>query len=129
MTSKQKMALLFCIPVNSLNNIENMIGQQFNIAGIISEVDHKISKKGNNWCQFTLDDYSGAHQINIFGQEYEDFKHFLVPFLSVRIKVNIGTFYNSDDAKINFEKFEFLRDVSDEINRISGVMKYIKNGS
>ena len=48
-------------------------------AGIISDVQHRVSKAGKGWALFTIEDYGDSNEFRIFGEEYLKMKHFLVP--------------------------------------------------
>ena len=45
------------IKLNDLKNLNPLVDKELRIAGIIGEVDHKISKNGKGWATFILEDY------------------------------------------------------------------------
>ncbi len=44
------------------------------MCGIISNVKVKMSKKGNRFCVFNLEDFTGQGECIVFGKSYENFK-------------------------------------------------------
>jgi DNA polymerase-3 subunit alpha len=60
-----------------LDRIENFKGQKVNIAGIITQAQHRVNKKGNGWGLFTVQDYNTALEFPLFTEDYQKFKHLL----------------------------------------------------
>ena len=58
------------------------------IAGVITDVQHRVSKNGKGWGLFTLEDYNDSYELRIFGEEYLKFRHFLMinSFISPTVK-------------------------------------------
>lgn len=52
-------------------------GREFRIGGIVSNVQHRISKKGNPFGQFTLEDFSDSYTFYLFSKDYLKFKPML----------------------------------------------------
>lgn len=46
-------------------------GQQVTIAGLITNVDRRVSKKGNPWAIVTVEDLESSIQCMFFGKVYE----------------------------------------------------------
>ena len=40
------------------------------LAGMITNVEHRVSQKGKPWGKFTLEDYDGNHEFTLFGNDY-----------------------------------------------------------
>ena len=51
-------------------------GQAVKLAGIVTNVSHRISQKGAGWGIFTLSDYNGSLEIPLFSDDYMRFKGF-----------------------------------------------------
>ena len=60
-----------------LDRIENFRGQKVKIAGIVTQAQHRINKKGNGWGLFTIQDYNGVLEFPLFTEDYQKFKHLL----------------------------------------------------
>ncbi|MEO5646925.1 MAG: hypothetical protein ABIQ56_01110, partial [Chitinophagaceae bacterium] len=59
----------------TIANIPNYKDQPLKLAGIITKADHKISKKGTGYGQFTIEDYLGSFEFPLFSEDYLDFKN------------------------------------------------------
>ena len=96
------------------------MGNNLSFAGIITDVQHRVSKAGKGWAAFTIEDYNDSHEFRVFGEEYLKFKHFLVPnsFLYVRATIQPG-WTNKDgvtgEPRIKFTDFKLLHDIMDEL--------------
>ncbi len=101
-------------------DLNKYVGANLVFAGIITDVQHRVSKSGKGWASFFIEDYSDSFEFRIFGEDYLKFKHFLVPnsFLFIRTTVQKG-WVNKEgvqgDARLKFTDFKLLHDVMDEL--------------
>lgn len=49
----------------------------FRMGGLIIDAQHRVSKAGNKFGSFTLEDYSGKMEMALFGEDYVRFNHYL----------------------------------------------------
>jgi DNA polymerase-3 subunit alpha len=102
------------------SDLNKYVGSNLSFAGIVTEVQHRVSKSGKGWAIFVVEDYSDSFEFKIFGEEYLKFKHFLVPnsFLFMRTTIQQG-WINKDgvrgDARLKFTDFKLLHDIMDEM--------------
>ncbi len=96
-------------------------GMNLSFAGIITDVQHRVSKAGKGWATFIIEDYNDSHEFRMFGEEYMKNRHFLVPssFLFVKTVVKPG-WVNKDtgiagEPRIQFTDFKLLHDIMDEL--------------
>jgi DNA polymerase-3 subunit alpha len=89
------------------------------VAGVITDVQHRVSKNGKGWGLFTMEDYNDTYEFRIFGEEYLKFRHFLMinSFVYIKAFVREG-WVNRDTGKkgeprIQFNDFKQLQDVMD----------------
>ena len=80
--------------ISDLNEIINnkLVGRNLIISGIVESAEDLISKNGNKWCKFTVDDDTGTHSFSLFGETYLKFhryasKDFII-FLKIRTQLN-----------------------------------------
>jgi len=97
-------------------DLSKLVGSHLTVSGILSNVEHKISQNGNEWASFTLEDFWGAHEFRIFGEEYLKFKPFLTENAFRQIKITISPGWRNKDGKkreprINFTAIQILQDV------------------
>ncbi len=98
--------------VGVFKNLENLIGRDISVAGIVTNVQHRISAKtGKGWASFILEDFNDSYEFRIFGEEYLKFRHFLImnQFLHLKIKVQKG--WNDGNPRISFISMQMLQDV------------------
>lgn len=105
--------------ISAFTNLEQYVNRELTVAGVITDVQHRISKNGKGWGLFTLEDYSESHEFRIFGEEYLKFRHFLMinSFVHVKAFVREG-WVNRDtgkkgDPRLQFNDFKQLQDVMD----------------
>tara|TARA_B110000014_G_C20107314_1_gene582565 strand:- start:1086 stop:2180 length:1095 start_codon:yes stop_codon:yes gene_type:complete len=103
-----------------LKNLEPLVNREVSFAGIVTGVEHRVSKNGKGWAMFTIEDYKDAYEFRIFGEEYLKQRHFLIvnSFVYVKLFVKQG-WVNKEtgkrsDPRIQFNSFEQLQDVMDK---------------
>ena len=133
----------FCnVKINDLDEPKKLRNRELIFAGIVTSVNHKTTKTGNPFGNFTIEDYDGTIQLALFSEDYLRFKHFLNKDALLFIKARVQPKYGSADVleiKITnigllsevLKKFVnditlklSLTDITDElIDRISKTMK------
>ena len=95
-------------------------GANLSFAGIITDVQHRISKAGKGWGMFTVEDYNESYEFRIFGEDYLKFKHFLIPNQFLFIKTTILPGWTNkegvkSDPRLKFTDCKLLHDIMDEL--------------
>ncbi len=93
--------------------LKKLEGKTMSFAGIITDVQHRISKAGNPWATFVVEDYRESYEFRIFKEEYLKFKHFLSLNSFLYIKVNFKKNYYDESIKVSFIEFKLLSEVLD----------------
>ena len=91
----------FCnATVAMFNDLETYINKELTFGGVVTDVQHRISRQGKGWALFTVDDYTDSFEFRIFGEEYLKYRHFLMKnnFIYVRTFVKDGR-TNRDTGK------------------------------
>ncbi|WP_343487280.1 DNA polymerase III subunit alpha [Allomuricauda sp. d1] len=109
----------FCNTSVSIFNddLENYVNRELSFAGVITDVQHRISKNGKGWGLFTLEDYTDTHEFRIFGEEYLKFRHFLMinSFVYVKVFIREGWINRETgkkgDPRLQYNDFKQLQDV------------------
>ncbi len=117
-----KNELKFCnaAVVDFKGDLNKNVGANLSFGGIVTEVQHRVSKSGKGWAIFVVEDYSDSYEFKIFGEEYLKYKHFLVPnsFLYIRTTILAGWVNREGvqgDARLKFTDFKLLHDVMDDM--------------
>lgn len=101
------------------DELNGYVNRELSFAGVITDVQHRISKNGKGWAAFTLEDYTDTHEFRIFGEEYLKFRHFLMINSFAYIKVFIREGWTNretgkkGDPRLQYNDFKQLQDVMD----------------
>jgi len=72
----------FCnTPLSQLSELDGMEGRETKIGGIVSAVEHRLTKTGKPFGKLALEDYSGRFEFILWSEDYLKFKSFLMPGL------------------------------------------------
>jgi DNA polymerase III subunit alpha len=76
----------FCYKIDGLISEQNRGKEGLAIAGIVTKVTERFAKNGNPFSIFTVEDFSGAVEIALFGKDYINFNNFVAVdrFLFIR---------------------------------------------
>ena len=110
----------FCNSTIALfNNLEQFVNRELTFGGVVTDVQHRVSKQGKGWALFTIEDYTDSFEFRIFGEEYLKFRHFLLKNSFVYIKVFVREGWTNretgkkGDPRMQFNSFQLLHDVMD----------------
>ncbi|XCF06200.1 DNA polymerase III subunit alpha [Tamlana crocina] len=111
----------FCnAKVGMFHNLEPYVNRELVFGGVVTDVQHRVSKQGKGWALFTIEDYTDSYEFRIFGEEYLKFRHFLMlnNFVFVKTFVREG-WVNKDtgkrsDPRLQFNNFQLLHDVMEQ---------------
>jgi len=103
--------------VSFFNNQDKLINRDLSFAGIITNVQHRISKNGKGWASFVVEDFTDSFEFRMFGETYLKFKHFLVPnsFLHFRVRVEKG--WNEGQTILKFSDIKMLQNIINELTK------------
>jgi DNA polymerase-3 subunit alpha len=103
--------------IANFNNLEAIVNREVTFGGVVTDVQHRVSKQGKGWALFTIEDYTDSFEFRIFGEEYLKYRHFFVvnSFVYVRAFVKEGWVNRETQKKgeprIQFNSFQLLHDV------------------
>ena len=102
----------FCnAKVDSLQNINQLEGMELSFAGIITDVQHRVSKNGKPWGMFTFEDYSDAYEFRLFNEDYLKFRHYLIPNTFLYLKTVMRRAWQNGDVRVVITAIQQLQDV------------------
>ena len=106
----------FCnAQVEMLQNLESLEGRELSFAGIITDVQHRVSKNGKPWGTFTFEDYSDAFEFRLFNEDYLKFRHFLIPNTFLYIKTSLRRAWQNGDVRVQITAMQQLQDVLEKM--------------
>ena len=98
-------------------DLEPYVNRELVFGGVVTDVQHRVSKQGKGWASFTVEDYTDSFEFRIFGEEYLKFRHFLMKnnFVFVKTMIREG-WVNKEtgkksDPRLQFNSFQLLHDV------------------
>ena len=119
--------------LSDLRNLERILNKEVSFGGIVTTVDHRVSKTGRGWAMFSIEDYSEVFEFRIFGEEYLKFRHFLIlnSFVYVKMFVKQG-WTNKEtgkqgDPRMQFRNFQQLHDVLGEQSKKMNIQLNLAN--
>jgi len=108
----------FCnADVSVFKSPKDFINKEITVAGVITEVEHRVSRQGKGWAFFVIEDYVDSYNFRIFGEDYLRFKHFLIlnNFLHIKTKIVEGWLNKETgvrgEPRIQYNNFKLLQDV------------------
>ncbi|TCP23569.1 DNA polymerase III alpha subunit [Tenacibaculum skagerrakense] len=116
-----KNELKFCnASVSHFKDLQKYEGLGLAFGGIVTDVQHRVSKAGKGWASFIIEDYNDSFEFRIFGEEYLKFKHFLVPNSFLYIKATIKPGWTNKegvkgDPRVGFTDFSLLHDIMEKM--------------
>jgi DNA polymerase-3 subunit alpha len=102
------------------DDLVKYIGHKLNFGVIVSAVEHRVSKMGKGWATFIVEDYKDSHEFRIFGNEYLQFRHFLVVNSCLYVSAILQKGWINKDTgaesepRLKFTNFMLLHDVMDD---------------
>jgi DNA polymerase-3 subunit alpha len=93
------------------------LGHAYCVGGIISNVQHRVSKKGNPFGQFTLEDFSTHHSFYLFGQDYIKFKPMLENGWFVYIQATAQHRWKSEELELKINAIEPLSEMREKMTK------------
>ena len=119
--------------VGMFNTLEPYVNRELVFGGVVTDVQHRVSKQGKGWALFTIEDYTDSFEFRIFGEEYLKFRHFLLQnsFVFVKSFIREG-WTNKDtgkksDPRLQFNSFQLLHDVMENYAKKLSIQVDIKD--
>ncbi|HRV55844.1 MAG TPA: DNA polymerase III subunit alpha, partial [Mangrovimonas sp.] len=99
------------------SNMHQIINREVTFSGVVTDVQHRVSKNGKGWASFFVEDYTTSHEFRIFGEDYLKFRHFLVKNSFVYVQAYIREGWKNKETgqagepRLQFNNFMLLQDV------------------
>lgn len=112
---------------SDLKDLPPLMGKHLRIGGMVTGIRHGTSKAGNPFGIFTLEDYEGAFDFALFGNNYIEFGKYMIKDLYLLIHATVqerGADYkyrkpsNPNEPvvpEIKIQKIEVLNEVKDKL--------------
>ena len=108
-----------CTPggTRNLDDLATARGRTISFGGMVTEAEHKMTRKGKPFGAMTMEDYHGSFGMTFWNDDYLKFREFLVQgwFLFVKGKVQMRQFRGSDQLEFKVTRIELLSDVLEKM--------------
>jgi DNA polymerase III subunit alpha len=91
-------------------------GRDLTFGGMVTNVNHRVSKNGKPFGTFTIEDYTGNTDLTMFGEDYLKFRHLMVigNFLFVKARVQ-ERWMQQDNLEVKVLAMQLLSDVREKM--------------
>jgi DNA polymerase-3 subunit alpha len=99
--------------VNDIKDLKPLKGHEVTLGGLITAVNHRMTKTGKPFGTFVLEDYDGTHEFALFGDDYVKYKQFILTsglFIYIKGKVH-ERFQNADNLEVKIVAMELLTEM------------------
>ncbi len=103
--------------ISLLTELEKLRGRDIKIGGIVSDVQHRTSKKGNPFGQFTLEDFNDNYTFYLFGQDYLKFKPMLEPGWFLYLNAIVQNRWNSEELELKITHIDHLGEIREKMTK------------
>ena len=119
----------FCTgTVSMLSKLEQFVNKELQIPGIVTEVEHRFTKKGKPFGTLEFEDYTDSFKLFLFSEDYLKLKHFMVQgaFLFIKGKVQKKVFYGtvSEDLEYKISGIELLPEIREKKTKVINFKLY-----
>ena len=111
----------FCTSgIGALNDLESLEGKELKVGGIVSTVEHKMTKTGRPFGKMAVEDYTGKYEFVLWSDDYLKFKSFLMPGLFLFIEgAVVRKSWGEQNLEFKLRNIEILNDLATK--RVQGV--------
>ncbi|MEO8823240.1 MAG: DNA polymerase III subunit alpha [Ginsengibacter sp.] len=85
--------------------------RSFRIAALVTEAQHRISKRGNKFGILHLEDYSEKMELLLFGEDYVKYTHYLEPGMVLCLSGSFKQRYNTSPYEFRISNICLLESV------------------
>ncbi len=103
--------------IGDLKELDKLRGRELRMGGIVSDVQHRLTKKGKPFGQLTLEDYNDNHSFFLFGENYLNFKTYLEKGWFLYITGSVVNRWNSDELEFKIQTMEYLGDIREKLTK------------
>lgn len=102
--------------LSELRDINSLRDKEFMFGGMITGVNHRMSKNGKPFGNFTLEDYEGSHEFFLFGEDYVKYKAYLEPGFFVFVRGTVKPRWNqADSMEFKISTMQLLSEVREKM--------------
>jgi DNA polymerase-3 subunit alpha len=99
-----------------LEDISSIKGKDLKVAGIVTSVEHKITKNGKPFGRMMMEDFSDTHTFTFFSPDYLTFKNYMQPGYAVMLTGKVEAHrFNDDEFEFKVKEMNLLTDIGEKM--------------
>ncbi len=91
--------------------------RSFRVAGLVVDVQHRLTKAGKNFAILSVEDYSGKAEFMLWSEDYVKYNNYLEKGLIVMIEGAFRQRYNGQQFDFNINKLHLLDTVKSTLTK------------
>ena len=103
--------------IENLKDLESIKNRDLTFAGIITDVQHKIDKRGNPYGVVLIEDFSDSKEFMFFREDYLKYKMMMVQGAFVYVKAQVRKRSWNDHLEIKISAINLLSDVLEKLTK------------
>jgi len=103
--------------IEKFKDLEVIKNRDLSLAGIISDVQHRIDKNGNPYGVVTIEDFTDSKEFMLFREDYMKFKMMLVQGAFVYVKARVQPRRWGDQLEIKITGINLLSEVLEKLTK------------
>ncbi len=93
-------------------------GKMIRVAGLVTDVQHRITKTGKNFGSFTIEDFSGKTEYILWSEDYVKFQNYLEKGLNILLNGFFRNRYNQPNVfEFKINTMSLLETVKQQLTR------------
>jgi len=105
--------------IHNIDEIPHDAGVTFSFGGMVTDFQEKISRNGNKFGIMKIEDYTGSHEIRLFGKNFLEYGNYGRPGTPVLVTCTYEKRRFSDEIDCNITNIRLLEDVKGKL--ITGI--------
>ncbi|AQG79400.1 DNA polymerase III subunit alpha [Spirosoma montaniterrae] len=99
----------------ALNKVLESKQPEIKIGGIVSSAEQRVSKNGNPWMKFVLEDYEGSMEIALFGDDYVRMGQYVETGRFLHITGKTQNKWSSDQLEFKASSIRLLNEMREKM--------------
>ncbi|MEO6488612.1 MAG: DNA polymerase III subunit alpha [Ferruginibacter sp.] len=91
--------------------------KQFRLAGLVIDIQHRLTKTGKNYGVLNIEDFSGKSEFRLWSEDYVKYTNYLHKGLILMIEGGFKQRYNQEEYEFKFAKLHLLETVKSSLTK------------
>ncbi len=109
--------------INEFNEIKESVALQaqpnkmYRIAGLVTEVQHRVTKTGKQFGSFFIEDYSGKTEFLLWSEDYAKYSNYLEKGMNLFITGSFRQRYNKSEFEFKVDRMMLLESIKQQLTK------------